>query len=257
MDIEVSRAAGGTLRLVYEDIAAPGAESGPPVLLVHGFASSRRTNWVATGWLRSFAEAGRRVVMFDHRGHGESEASHEPADYDEGLMAADCAAVLDACGVEVADIVGYSMGAMVAIRVLMDRPERVRKAVLAGLGENYLTKPDFSDDVPAALLAADPAEVTNKAALTFRLFADRQKADKAALAACWRRPRTAFNAAELAKISKPVLVICGEKDAVTGPPDRLAAAIPGAKMVVVPGKDHMSAVGDRVTKAEILAFLEK
>lgn len=255
MELTVGRASGGTLRLVYDDVPPPGPESGPPVLLIHGFASSRRTNWVATSWMRSFAEAGRRVILFDHRGHGQSEASHEPADYDEGLLAADSAAVLAACGVREADIMGYSMGAMVAIRMLMDAPGRVRRAVLAGLGENYLTKPDFADDVPLALLAEDPATITNRAALTFRVFADQQKADREALAACWRRPRTAFDAAALGRISKPVLVICGDRDAVTGPPDRLAAAIPGAEMRLVPGKDHMSAVGDRVTKAEVLAFL--
>lgn len=257
MEIEVPRAAGGTLRLAFDDTPAPGPESGPPVLLIHGFASSRRTNWVGPGWMRVFAAAGRRVIAFDHRGHGLSEASHDPADYDEGLLAADGAAVLAACGVDEADIVGYSMGAMVAIRMLIDRPAIVRRAVLAGLGENYLTKPDFADDVPAALLAEDPSSVTNRAALTFRVFADQQKADRAALAACWRRPRTVFDAAALGRIDKPVLVICGERDAVTGPPDRLAAAIPGAEMRIVPGKDHMSAVGDRVTKAEVVAFLEK
>lgn len=257
MDIEVNRAGDGTLGLVYDDTPPPGPASGPPVLLIHGFASSRRTNWVSTGWMRVFAEAGRRVIAFDHRGHGQSEASHEPADYDEGLMAADCAAILAACGVRQADVVGYSMGAMVAIRLLMDRPDCVGRAVLAGLGENYLTKPDFSDEVPAALLADDPATVTNRAALTFRTFADQQKADRAALAACWRRPRTAFDADALGRIQRPVLVICGERDAVTGPPDRLAAAIPGAEMRIVPGKDHMSAVGDRVTKAEVAAFLAK
>lgn len=257
MELEVGRRAGGTLRLAYDDTPAPGEETGPPILLVHGFASSRRTNWVGTGWMRVLAEAGRRVIAFDHRGHGQSEASHLAEDYDEGLLAGDCAAVLAACGVGEADVVGYSMGAMVAIRLLMDRPGCVRRAVLAGLGENYLTKPDFSDEVPAALLAEDPASVTNRAALTFRVFADQQKADRAALAACWRRPRTAFDAAALGRIDKPVLVICGERDAVTGPPDRLAAAIPGAEMRIVPGRDHMSAVGDRVTKAEVTAFLTK
>lgn len=257
MELEVGRAGGGKLRLVYEDIPAPAAETGPPVLLIHGFASSRRTNWVATGWLRTLAGAGRRVIAFDHRGHGQSEASHLPEDYDEGLLAADGAAVLAACGVAEADVMGYSMGAMVAIRMLMDRPGLARRTVLAGLGENYLTKPDFSDDVPAALLAEDPSTITNRAALTFRVFADQQKADRVALAACWRRPRTAFDAAALGRISAPVLVICGERDAVTGPPDRLAAAIPGAIMRIVPGKDHMSAVGDRVMKADVVDFLAK
>jgi pimeloyl-ACP methyl ester carboxylesterase len=255
MELSVPKAAGGSLRLVYDDTPPPGPETGPPVLLIHGFASSRRTNWVSTSWMRTLAAAGRRVIAFDHRGHGESEASHDPADYDEGLLAGDAARVLTACGVRSADIVGYSMGAMVAIRLLIDCPYLVNRAVLAGLGENYLTKPDFSDDVPAALLADDTSTVTNRAALTFRVFADSQKADRFALAACWRRPRTVFDPHALAQIERPVMVICGEKDAVTGRPDRLAAAIPGAVMRIVPGKDHMSAVGAPMTKTEVTAFL--
>jgi pimeloyl-ACP methyl ester carboxylesterase len=255
MELSVKRANGGTLRLVFEDTPAPEPETGPPVLLVHGFGSSRRTNWVVPSWCRSLAGAGRRVISFDHRGHGQSEPSHDAADYDEGLMAADCVAVLAACGVSEADIIGYSMGAMVAIRVMIDHPAVVRRVVLAGLGENYLTKPAFADDVPLALLAEDPATITNRAALIFRVFADQQKADRVALAACWRRPRTVFDAVMLGRIDVPVMVICGENDDVTGPPDRLAAAIPGAEMRVVPGKDHMSAVGAPVTKAEVLGFL--
>lgn len=253
--VSVPRAGGGTLSLAMEEWPAPSAESGPPVLLVHGFASRRRTNWVAPSWTRSFAEAGRRVIAFDHRGHGESEVSHDPADYDERRLAADCVAVLDEAGIEVADVFGYSMGAMVAIRLLLDAPGRVRRAVLGGLGENYLTPPAFSDAVPLALLAEDPASVTDPVARTFRTFADQQKQDRAALAACWRRPRTTFDPAALSAIDRPVLVICGEKDAITGSPERLAAAIPGARAVIVPGRDHMSAVGDKVTKAEVLAFL--
>lgn len=253
LKIEVRRAAGGTLTLAYDDIAAP--SDAPPVLLIHGFASNRRTNWVSPGWYRAFTEAGRRVIAFDHRGHGESEASYDAADYDEGLMAADCAAVLDECGVGAADAFGYSMGAMVTLRLLRDRPERVRRAVLGGLGDNYFAPPSFASAVPDALLADDPDTITDRGAKTFRVFADQQKQDRVALAACWRRPRLTLSDAELAAIRQPVLVICGEKDAVTGSPERLAASMPGAVLKIVPGRDHMTAVGDRVTKTEVLGFL--
>jgi pimeloyl-ACP methyl ester carboxylesterase len=253
MKFEVRRATSGTLTLAYDDSAL--ASPLPPVLLVHGFASTRRTNWISPGWVRAFTEAGRRVIAFDHRGHGESEASHDPADYDEGLMASDCASILEACGADTADVFGYSMGAMIAIRLLRDRPQRVRRAVLGGLGDNYLETPAFSAAVPDALLTDDPASITDLGAKGFRTFADQQKQDRAALAACWRRSRTQFDAATLAQIARPVLVICGANDTITGPPDRLAAAIPGAIARVVPGRDHMTAVGDRVTKAEVLAFL--
>lgn len=254
--LNVPRAGPGHLRLAYEDIATAGA--GPdklPVLLVHGFASSRRTNWLSPGWYRSFAEAGRRVIAFDHRGHGESEASHEPADYDEGLMASDCAAVLDACSVREADVFGYSMGAMVAIRVLLDHPGRVRRAVLGGLGENYLKPSPLQDSVPAALLADDPATIRDAGAKAFRTVADAQKQDRRALAACWQRPRTRAGAGDLGRVANPVLVICGEKDVITGPPQPLAALMPRGSASVVPQRDHMTAVGDRITKNEVLTFL--
>ena len=255
--VEVSRAAGGTLRLAYDAIAPDAAAIGaPPVLLVHGFASSRRTNWRAPSWYRSFAEAGREIIAFDHRGHGESEASHDSDDYATELMARDCVSVLDACGAGEADVFGYSMGAMVAIRLVLDWPERVRRVVLGGLGENYMTPPAFSDAVPAALLADDPASVTDKGALTFRVFADQQGQDRRALAACWRRLRGPARPEELAKVDHEVLVVCGENDAITGSPAGLAALFPHGRAAVVPGRDHMTAVGDKATKAAVLAFLE-
>lgn len=253
--VEVTRAAGGTLRLAYDDVPAPGTESGPPVLLIHGFASRRRTNWISTGWYRALAEAGRRVIAFDHRGHGDTEISALPEDYDEGRLADDCTSVMAACGVAQADIIGYSMGAMVAIRLIQDQPERVRRAVLGGLGDNYLHVPPFNDAVAEALTTDDPSSISDATALTFRVFADQQEQNRFALAACWRRPRTPFDAAAMARIDMPVLVICGEKDGVTGSPQPLADSIPGARAVVVPGRDHMSAVGDRATKAAALAFL--
>lgn len=256
MELAVKRVEGGSLSIAYEDLPPLGEVTGPPVLLIHGFASSRRTNWQGPGWYRVLHAVGRRIIALDLRGHGESGVSHDSEDYDEGILAADCAAVLDACRVGQADVMGYSMGAMVTIRLLMDRPQRVRRAVLAGLGDNFLQPPAFSDAVPAALLADDPSTITDPEAKGFRTFADAQRQDRAALAACWRRPRTAPDAGKLAAIANPVLVICGERDSITGTPGALAATMPKAIARIVPGRDHMTAVGDKATKAEVLEFLE-
>ena len=51
---------------------------GPAVLLIHGFASNHRVNWVSTSWVRDLVAAGRRVIAFDNRGHGESGKPHDP-----------------------------------------------------------------------------------------------------------------------------------------------------------------------------------
>ena len=219
------------------------------------FASSGRVNWWDTGWVRTLTEAGRRVITIDNRGHGASQKLYDPADYTAPGMAEDAKNLLDHLEIGQADVMGYSMGARIAAFLTINHPERVRRAVLGGLGDNYFAPPSFASAVPDALLADDPDTITDRGAKTFRVFADQQKQDRVALAACWRRPRLTLSDAELAAIRQPVLVICGEKDAVTGSPERLAASMPGAVLKIVPGRDHMTAVGDRVTKTEVLGFL--
>ena len=80
-----------------------GEDADPTVVLVHGFASSTRDNWVNTGWVRDLLRAGRRVLAIDQRGHGASEKPHDPRDYDLALLAADVRTVLDTHLIDAAD----------------------------------------------------------------------------------------------------------------------------------------------------------
>ena len=89
----------------------------------------------------------------------------------------------------------------------------------------------------------------------FRLFAEQGRNDLEALALCMTRRRHSFTAEELSGLDVPVLIVIGETDTVTGPPGALAEALPSARVVIVPKRDHMSTVGDKITKAEVLAFL--
>ncbi len=180
--------------------------------------------------------------------------SYDPADYDEALMAGDVRRAMDACGVATADVFGYSMGGFVTLRLLAGDPDRVRRAVVGGIGETYLTGSRI-DGVAEALLAEDPSSVRDAGALGFRAFAQRQGQDLRALAACWRRPAPRLDAAALARIATPTLVVCGADDGISGPPEPLAAALGAGQAGVVPRRDHMTAVGDRGTKALVEAFL--
>ncbi|HSM41135.1 MAG TPA: alpha/beta fold hydrolase, partial [Afifellaceae bacterium] len=54
---------------------------GDPIILIHGFASNHRVNWVSTGWVSMLTGDGRRVIALDNRGHGESDKPHDPAAY--------------------------------------------------------------------------------------------------------------------------------------------------------------------------------
>src|ERR1700722_17086264 len=94
-------------------IAYVTAGSGPDVLLLHGFAADYPANWVAPGVVDALVGAGRRVIGFDARGHGQSDKPHDPAAYDNDAMTRDARGLLDHLGVERVDVVGYSMGALV------------------------------------------------------------------------------------------------------------------------------------------------
>ncbi|MBA5724121.1 alpha/beta fold hydrolase, partial [Candidatus Liberibacter sp.] len=91
-----------------------GNSSAPVILLLHGFASSLRANWLFPNWIKFLCDAGFRVVALDHLGHGESDKPRDPAFYNLVLMAADAVSLLDFLGISKAHVIGYSMGARIA-----------------------------------------------------------------------------------------------------------------------------------------------
>ena len=106
-----------------------------------------------------------------------------------------------------------------------------------------------------ALEEPDIANVTGEQARLFRAFAEQTKSDRRALAACIRGSRQTLTREEAASICVPVLIAVGTKDTIAGSAEGLAALIPDARAVSIPERDHMLAVGDRVFKAAVLAFL--
>lgn len=248
------------VRLAFETIG-----EGPPILLVHGFGSSRAQNWRDTGWFKTLNGAGFTVTAMDCRGHGESDKPHTTPGYGHDEMAEDVIAVMDAAGLSAAFVMGYSMGGFIVIQLLLKHPERVRKLIVGGVGASYLdgaehsrdrvADPKVRNEIADALLADDPSTVTNPTARAFRAFADQAGKDRLALAACMRAPTRNLPREVLARLTRPVLVVCGEKDELTGGPDALAAAFADGRAVTVPRRDHMSAVGDKVYKEAVLQFL--
>jgi pimeloyl-ACP methyl ester carboxylesterase len=229
---------------------------GPPVVLIHGFAASRTITWRNTGWYETLVKAGRTVVAMDCRGHGASGKPHAVEAYAEQRMAADITDVMDALGFENADVMGYSMGGFLTVALLHAAPTRIRRAILAGVGENYFRFWETrSETIAEGLLAEDPASVTDPVAKEFRMFSEKAGNDLVALAACMRRPRRTLTPAELADIVHPVLIVCGEKDTTSRSPEPLRAAFAHAQSIVVPGRNHHSTVGDRVYKDAVRTFL--
>jgi pimeloyl-ACP methyl ester carboxylesterase len=228
---------------------------GEPIVLVHGFASTKEVNWVFPGWVTTLTRAGRRVIALDNRGHGESTKLYVPAAYHSSLMTEDVRALLDHLGLGHADVMGYSMGARITAFLALAHSERVRSAVLGGLGIRLVDGVGLPETIAQALEAPALADVSDPTGYMFRAFAEQTHSDLRALAACMRGSRQTLSPSEVGRIAVPVLVAVGSKDPVAGSPEQLAALIPGARALIIPGRDHMLAVGDRAFKTGVLEFL--
>jgi pimeloyl-ACP methyl ester carboxylesterase len=242
----------GNVELAYLDQG-----EGEPILLIHGFASTRAVNWIGPGWVTSLTRAGRRVIAFDNRGHGESTKLYDPADYHTTKMAGDALALLDHLGIEHADVMGYSMGARITAFLTRDDPQRVRSAIFGGLGIHLVDGVGLPESIAEALEAPSLDDVTDPFGRTFRVFADQTQSDRRALAACIRGSRQVLSPAEVGAFRLPVLIAIGTRDGVSGAARPLADLIPGAEVLDIPDREHMLAVGDKVFKQGALAFLDR
>ncbi|QPC87878.1 alpha/beta fold hydrolase [Mesorhizobium sp. NBSH29] len=237
------------------DLAFLDRGEGEPVLLIHGFASSHLVNWVSPGWFKTLNEAGYRAIAFDHRGHGQSTKSHDPADYTPEKMASDAAALLDHLGIARAHVMGYSMGARVSAFLALAKPDKVATLVFGGLGIGMVDGVGDWDPIADALRAEDAATVTHARGKMFRAFADQTRSDRKALAACIETSRTLLSENDMARITQPTLVAVGTTDDIAGNPVALAAMMPDAQALAIEGRDHMLAVGDKMFKQKVIAFL--
>src|SRR5581483_6139139 len=163
--------------IAYDDIA-PQVSQGT-VVLIHGFASNRNEGWKRTGWYAAFERRGVRVIALDQRGHGESEKLHDPKAYAREQLAADVLNLMDALSVERAHIFGYSMGTRTALELAVAQPSRVDHLILGGVGAKFLEPRDNQenedvdpDRMAKAMLAEDPASITDPMLRSFRQFAD-------------------------------------------------------------------------------------
>jgi pimeloyl-ACP methyl ester carboxylesterase len=233
-----------------------GEGEGEPIVLVHGFASNKEVNWVAPGWVTTLTRAGRRVIALDNRGHGASTKLYDPAAYHSAVMADDVRALIEHLHLPRADVMGYSMGARNTVFLALAHPQRVRSAVLGGVGIHLVERAGLPDTIAEALEAPSLAAVSDPTGHLFRAFAEQTKSDLRALAACLRGSRQPITRDELSRLAVPVLVAAGTKDLIAGSAEKFAALVPGGQALAIPDRDHMLAVGDRVFKAGVLKFLE-
>ena len=218
------------------------AGEGPPLVLVHGYTASGWSNWVASGWVERLSPH-HRLIIPDLRGHGRSQKPWRTEAYSVDAMASDVLAVMDKEGVQRAPVLGYSMGGMVTMHLLLDHQERFEAAIIGGMG-SYFPRGRGR----YAFERQRPRSEASRRSLAERvrfLAGYAAMADPIALDRVFRgvfRGQPPVDAARLADISLPVLVAAGTEDVFFEPCADLARRIPGAKFLPLPNEGHISAV---------------
>lgn len=228
---------------------------GKPILLIHGFGSSGKVNWIDTGWVEVLLAAGWQPITFDNRGHGASQKLYDARLYYAHDMAEDAAGLARHLGHVSLPVMGYSMGARIAAFLRLRHPQLVTCSIWGGMGLNLISGLADSEEIIEALTAESLEHVTGRTGRQFRIFADHNKADRAALAACMINSREPMSEADVRRVGGPVLVAAGEADDMAGDPAALAALLPKGEAFVIPRRDHMRATGDRAFKEGAIAFL--
>jgi pimeloyl-ACP methyl ester carboxylesterase len=234
------------LSLFYQDEG-----DGRTVVLLHGFAADTNVNYVRSGLFDLLLDEGYRVVTLDARGHGLSSKPTDSAAYADDAMKRDVFALFDHLGLDDVLLVGYSMGAHLALRLAPDEP-RVKALVLLGIGDSASggeRGPERRDALLAVLEADSPDNVEDASLRQFRVMAG---LDREPLLAYVKAPGT-NDPARLDEIDVPVLLVVGEGDENAGDPAPLAEQL-GATLVRVPG-DHFTANARPELHRALLEFL--
>jgi len=243
------------VEIAYLDFAPLTDDRQAPIVLIHGYASTHAVNWLFTQWVKTLTEDGRRVILLDNRGHGQSQKFYKPEDYALEKMAADVLHLLDHLGVERADVMGYSLGARIATQIALLAPKRVRSLILGGIGINLIDRSGVPGGLAEAMEAERIEDIDDPGLKIFRGFAEHTRSDLRALAACARGARSDLNPAQLKEIDAPTLICTGTRDDVASDPHPLAPLFKNAHVVDILGRDHNRAVGDRIYKQAVLELL--
>lgn len=226
--------------------------TGRPVLLLHGLFSSAQMNWVKFGHARMLADAGFAAIMPDARAHGKSAAPHEPGAYPQDVLVRDVLFLVEQLGLEDFDLVGFSMGARTAAAAVM-AGLAPRRLVLAGMGldsiDNWQRRSAFFIDAIDRFDMVKPGDPAFHAVS----FMKTMKVDRVA-ARLLLQSGVEMNRAHLARITMPTLVLAGEDDHDNGSPADLAAALPDARLRLIPG-NHMGSVTRPDMGAAMVEFL--
>ena len=234
--------------------------SGPPLILTHGYSSTSGM------WQGQIAALSRhyKLVLWDMRGHGQSDYPEDPAAYSEALTVADIAALLDTVGATKAVVGGLSLGGYMSVAFYRSHPERARALLIIDTG------PGFKKDEPREAWNKRAHETAARfdregLAVLKQMSAERASVthrDASGLARAARGMLTQRDASvmeTLPSIKVPSLVVVGADDTpFLAASDYMAAKIPGAEKVVIPAAGHAANIDQpKAFNEAVLSFLDR
>ena len=228
--------------------------TGPVVLMLHGFSGNADINFIQPGIAQKIAAAGYRVIAPDLRGHGASQVPDEPKSWPADAIARDQIALTAHLGEAPYATVGYSMGAITALRFhLLSR--RTGRLILGGIGDSVAD--EFNTDRNTAFRGAIEEAIAGRDTPAAKAIIARAKATGGALQGYLGAltVRTYTPADLLATFNVPALVLTGDQDLDNGSGPALAAKIPNARYTQLKGT-HLTAVIDPAFPAAIIADLD-
>lgn len=249
---------------------------GEAVVLLHGFTASAREMWLKSPLLPNpllpVLAKDFRAIALDFRGHGRSDKPHDPKAYG-GQMAADVVRLLDHLKVKKAHVIGYSMGAMVAGKLLVTHPDRLLSVTFGGAGPLYRIPKGLEDVTRATVESLERGDgigpLIRELAPTGRPQPSEKQAaavgklvvrgkDQKALAAVMRGfDGLRVTEAQLRANKVPVRFIHGSRERnLKQLIDGSAELLKGAKVTVIDGKDHMTTLLAPRFQREVLEFLK-
>jgi pimeloyl-ACP methyl ester carboxylesterase len=213
--------------------------TGPTLLLSHGYSSTARM-W--DGQIAALKDR-YQVVVWDFRGHGESDYPRDPAAYSEALTVADMAAILDAVGAQKAIVAGLSLGGYMSLAFHATHPERARALMLFDTGPGFKKDEARANWNETAHRRAATFDVEGLAALNasdeVKLTRHRDATGLAGAARGMLAQQNDRVIQSLDSIAVPTLVLVGANDTnFLAATDYMAAKIPGATKVVIPDAGH-------------------
>jgi pimeloyl-ACP methyl ester carboxylesterase len=228
-------------RIWYQKVGPASGEPGLPVVLSHGFGAS------AEMWLPNVAAlaAGREVVTWDLRGHGQTQCPLDQSLYTAAACVEDLAALLDEVGADQAVLGGLSLGGYLSLAFCRQHPERVAALVLADTGPGFRKDEARDNWNGRAYAQADRFAASGQPGLAL-----------AARGMLAQQDATVIDS--LPQVGVPTLVVVGAQDtAFLGAASYMTAKVPGAVQVTLDGAAHLANIDAREAfNEEVVKFLK-